>query len=67
MYTAGIDIGGTNTRIAIVNEAYEIMQRVQFSTETDNPNATLKKFRRSYRALESMLTGLAYPVRGRWI
>ena len=43
MYTAGIDIGGTNTRIAIVNEAYEIMQRVQFSTDTDNPNATLKK------------------------
>ena len=43
MYTAGIDIGGTNTRIAIVNEAYEIMQRVQFSTDTENPIATLKK------------------------
>ena len=43
MYTAGIDIGGTNTRIALINDLYEIVERLQFPTDVNNPQATLQK------------------------
>ncbi len=56
MYTAGIDIGGTNTRIALIDEAYEIIQRIQFPTDVNNPHATLQKIQES-----------VYPVRVHWI
>ena len=29
-YAVGIDVGGTNTRVALINEKYEIKERVQF-------------------------------------
>lgn len=41
-YTAGIDIGGTNTRIALINEHYEIVKRVQFETDTQQPFLVLQ-------------------------
>ena len=28
-YAVGIDVGGTNTRVALINEKYEIKERVQ--------------------------------------
>ena len=28
-YAVGIDVGGTNTRVALINEQYEIKERVQ--------------------------------------
>ena len=34
MYTAGIDIGGTNTRIALIDEAYEIIQKIQETVQS---------------------------------
>ena len=42
-YAIGIDIGGTNTRVALINENYEIINRVQFSTDIYNPLNTMKK------------------------
>lgn len=35
-YAIGIDIGGTNTRVALINENYEIKERVQFSTDAND-------------------------------
>ncbi len=32
MYTLGIDIGGTNTVVAVVNENYEILSKISFKT-----------------------------------
>ena len=31
-YAVGIDVGGTNTRVALINEKYEIKERVQFGS-----------------------------------
>lgn len=67
MYTAGIDIGGTNTRIALIDEAYEIIQRIQFPTDVNNPQATLQKFRRRCRAFPWLSQESVYPVRVHWI
>ena len=32
-YAVGIDVGGTNTRVALINEKYEIKERVQFGSD----------------------------------
>ena len=40
-YAVAIDIGGTNTRVALVNENLEITDRQQFSTNPENPGETL--------------------------
>jgi len=42
-YAVAIDIGGTNTRVALVNEKLEITDRQQFSTNPENPEETLGK------------------------
>ena len=42
-YAAAIDIGGTNTRIAIVSQDYSITQRIQFPTDANNPYATMDR------------------------
>ena len=44
-YMIGIDIGGTNTRVALINENYEIIQREQFSTNIEDPQITLKQIK----------------------
>ena len=40
-HAIAIDIGGTNTRVALVDEKYEIIDRRQFATDSKNPDATL--------------------------
>ena len=42
-YALGIDIGGTNTRVALIDEEYHIINRTQFATDSDNPVTTLEK------------------------
>lgn len=42
-YAAAIDIGGTNTRVALIDEKYQIIERVQFATNSENPQETLEK------------------------
>ena len=42
-YAVGIDVGGTNTRVALINEEYEILERIQFSTDSKDPEVTLNK------------------------
>lgn len=42
-YAIAIDIGGTNTRVALISEDMEIVDRKQFSTDSDNPYSTLDK------------------------
>ncbi|MEJ8736191.1 ROK family protein [Erysipelotrichaceae bacterium HCN-30851] len=44
-YMIGIDIGGTNTRVALINENYEIILREQFSTNIEDPQITLKQIK----------------------
>jgi len=42
-YAVGIDIGGTNTRVALINEAYEVLQREQFATDPLHPAITFQR------------------------
>lgn len=58
MYTAGIDIGGTNTRIALIDEAYEIIQRIQFPTDVNNPHATLQKIQETVQSFSVAIAGV---------
>ena len=41
-YAVAIDIGGTNTRVALVNENLEITDRQQFPTNPESPEETLQ-------------------------
>lgn len=42
-YAIAIDIGGTNTRVALVDEKLNIVDRHQFATDASNPEITLEK------------------------
>lgn len=56
-YAIGIDIGGTNTRVALINEHYEIVKREQFATNVDTPEATLNK-------INIVIKSFGYDVEG---
>ena len=42
-YAVAIDIGGTNTRVALIDENYVIEQRIQFPTDAQDPYVTMNK------------------------
>lgn len=44
-YAIGIDVGGTNTRVALIDEKYQIIKRKQFSTNADHPEKTIRDIR----------------------
>lgn len=44
-YAAVIDIGGTSTRIALIDEQLQIVKRVQFLTIISSPDATIAKIK----------------------
>lgn len=62
-YTVGIDVGGTNTRIALINDLYEIKQRVQFETDQNNPIVTMHKIKEAIDAFHQPIkaVGLSCP------
>ena len=64
MNTAGIDIGGTNTRIALIDEAYEIIQRIQFPTDVNNPHATLQKIQETVQSFSVAIAGVGLSCPG---
>ena len=64
MYTAGIDVGGTNTRIALIDEAYEIIQRIQFPTDVNNPQATLQKIQETVQSFSVAIAGVGLSCPG---
>lgn len=40
-YAVGVDIGGTNSRVALVDENMNVIERVQFPTNIEEPDETL--------------------------
>lgn len=62
-YASAVDIGGTNTRIALVNENYKIEKRIQFPTDAENPWTVLKKICETINGFEQHVigTGLSCP------
>lgn len=40
-YAVGIDVGGTNTRVALIDEDYHIVQREEFATDKEEAGKTI--------------------------
>ncbi len=63
-YAVGIDIGGTNTRVALIDESYKIVRREQFTTNVEDPYVTLNKIDnviQSFENCEIVGIGLSCP------
>ncbi|MBQ1532964.1 MAG: ROK family protein [Solobacterium sp.] len=62
-YAAAVDIGGTNTRIALINDNYDIEERIQFPTDAEDPWTVLKKICETIRGFDKQVigTGLSCP------
>ena len=61
-YAIAIDIGGTNTRVALIDENYEIEERRQFATDAQDPFVTIEEIRKTidcYSSPEAVLRGTA--------
>lgn len=63
-YAIAIDVGGTNTRVALVDENYNIEQRVQFSTDAQNPEVTLNQIKEAIDGFEKDIVGVGMSCPG---
>ena len=63
-YAVGIDVGGTNTRVALINDEYKIVERVQFSTDTQNPQVTLEKINNVIKGFGQNIEGIGISCPG---
>ena len=63
-HAIAIDIGGTNTRVALVDEKYEIIDRRQFATDSKNPDATLDQIDAIINGYEEGLVGVGMSCSG---
>lgn len=59
-----IDVGGTNTRVALINDEYKIVERVQFSTDTQNPQVTLEKINNVIKGFGQKIEGIGISCPG---
>ena len=60
-YAAAVDIGGTHTRVAIINENYEIENKVQFPTTVNDPKPTIDKICQAVENANVIGIGLSCP------
>ena len=63
-YAVAIDIGGTNTRVALIDENYYICQRIQFPTDTENPNVTMNQIQEAIHSFEKDIIGVGMSCPG---
>lgn len=63
-FAIGIDIGGTNTRVALVNEKYEIMERIQFQTIVEDPIANINKIKACIASFHQDVCGVGVSCPG---
>lgn len=56
-YAVGIDVGGTNTRVALIDETYKIIERKQFPTNGNDPEKTLDN-------IKSVIDGFGCRIAG---
>lgn len=66
-YAVGIDIGGTNTRVALVDEDMNLEKRVQFPTNVQDPEDTMKKIASTIESFEKDVVGIGVSCRDHWI
>ncbi len=63
-YAIAVDIGGTNTRVALINDAYEIEQRIQFATVADDPYATFQQIKETVDSFHQKIEGIGMSCPG---
>lgn len=59
-YAVGIDVGGTNTRVALINEEYKILERIKFSTDSKIQKLHCKRSERSSKDLQKRSKELGF-------
>ena len=63
-YAVGIDVGGTNTRVALINEQYEIKERVQFGSDPKDPLKTLNQINDVIKEFGQEIEGIGISCPG---
>ena len=63
-YAIAIDIGGTNTRVALIDENYEIEERRQFATDAQDPFATIEEIRKTIQSFGKSAKGIGISCPG---
>lgn len=63
-YSVAIDIGGTNTRVALADEELNIIERKQFATDSENPDVTLGKIAEVIKNFDCDIVGAGMSCPG---
>lgn len=63
-YSVAIDIGGTNTRVALADEELNIIERKQFATDSKNPDVTLGKIAEVIKSFDCDIVGAGMSCPG---
>lgn len=63
-YSVAIDIGGTNTRVALADEELNIIERKQFATDSENPDVTLGKIAEVIKSFDCDIVGVGMSCPG---
>lgn len=63
-YAVGIDIGGTNSRVALFDEDLNMLKRVQFATDAQDPEVTLRKIASTIRSFNKDIVGIGISCPG---
>lgn len=63
-YAIAIDIGGTNTRVALIDEKLNIVDRHQFATDASNPEVTLEKITHIIKTYDYNIAGAGMSCPG---
>lgn len=63
-YSVAIDIGGTNTRVALADEELNIIERKQFATDSENPDVTLGKISEVIKSFDCDIVGAGMSCPG---
>lgn len=63
-YSVGIDIGGSNTRVALIDEDLNLVERIQFKTNPEDPQDTLKKIASVIKSFNKEIVGVGISCPG---
>lgn len=63
-YSVAIDIGGTNTRVALADEELNIIERKQIATDSENPDVTLGKIAEVIKSFDCDIVGAGMSCPG---
>lgn len=63
-YVISIDIGGTNTRVALVDNNYQVIKKVSFSSDSNSPTRTLEAIANTIRGFKKNIVGIGLSCPG---